>query len=128
MKKIAIGIGIIILCMLMFMGGIRLLTRHIFDSRQCARFNIDNIELRTGIDIPKIKEVECECDDTSKMNNFILDLNEEEMKKYISINEFEQSGRGYKKNGDDEYSQWLALLNPTSKELMVYIGYKEETE
>jgi len=51
MSKVLKIIGLVVLGVLLFMGSFKLLVRHIFNRQDCERFNIDNIELRTGINV-----------------------------------------------------------------------------
>jgi len=51
--------SVIVLCGLCILG-IRGFTHLVYSQRSCEWANIDNIELHTHIDIPKIKGCDCE--------------------------------------------------------------------
>ena len=48
----------------------------------CDQFNIDHIELRTGIDVPKIRRKYCQLKDSTRTVEFEVLLNSEELKSY----------------------------------------------
>ena len=66
-------IGLVALGVLVFMGSFKLLVRHIFNRQDCERFNIDNIELRTGVNVPSISDCDCRVTENMKLSTFILD-------------------------------------------------------
>ena len=71
--------------------GIRSFTKNIYNSQNCEWANIDNIEMRTMVGIPKIASSECKYDSLSKTKKvlFILDkeLNTED---YIDKNKLQK--------------------------------------
>lgn len=71
--------------------GIRSFTKNIYNSQNCEWANIDNIEMRAMVDVPKIESSECNYDTLSKTKKvlFILDkeLNVEE---YITKNKLQK--------------------------------------
>lgn len=105
------------------MGGCRVLSKQIFNKQSCESFNIDNIELRTGIDIPKVKDYTCTCADGIKDSTFELDLTEEEFESYVSRNKFVKTDSALIKQNETEHTKWMAVLNPTSKSLAIHIEY-----
>jgi hypothetical protein len=56
MKKIGIVLTISIVILYV---DLHLFSRMIYNTQSCERFNIDNIELRTGVNIPEIKSYSC---------------------------------------------------------------------
>ena len=71
--------------------GIRSFTKNIYNSQNCEWANIDNIEMRAMVDIPKIESSKCNYDTISKTKKvlFVLDkeLNTED---YISKNKLQK--------------------------------------
>ncbi len=124
MKHLLIGLAIMCVIILSFMAGYRLLTRHIFDRTDCERFNIDNIELRTGINIPVVDDVTCDCGEGYKKSSFVLDTKHVDVKDYASKNEFELKEGVYVAQGDDQYTKWEASLETNSNKLTIYMEYK----
>lgn len=65
--------------------GIRSFTKNIYNSQNCEWANIDNIEMRAMVDIPKIESSECEYDSLSKTKKVIFVLDKElNIKDYIA--------------------------------------------
>lgn len=87
MKHMLIGLGLLLMCVLLFMGGVHLFGRHIFNTKSCQLYNIDNIELRTGVDIPNITSTECTCEDNVKISKFIIDTELVDINRYINRND-----------------------------------------
>ncbi|MFA5849549.1 MAG: hypothetical protein WC833_06680 [Bacteroidales bacterium] len=81
----------IVLCGL-FVLGFRGFTHLIYSQRGCEWANIDNIELHTHIDIPKIKGCDCEYKKelNTKIARFDIDRSKVDMERYIRINNFKK--------------------------------------
>ena len=124
MKTVFIIIGPIGLLILMFMGSVKLLAIHIYNRTDCDRFNIDNVELRTGIDIPNIQSNECNCSEGLKSNTFVLDLDSGKLERYIQRNKFIAHEALFINKGETEYSSWSAIFNPSTNELKIDLSYK----
>ncbi|MBL4708522.1 MAG: hypothetical protein JKY48_08810 [Flavobacteriales bacterium] len=124
MKTVFIIIGPIGLLILMFMGSVKLLAIHICNRTDCDRFNIDNVELRTGIDIPNIQSNECNCSEGLKSNTFVLDLDSGKLERYIQRNKFIAHEALFINKGETEYSSWSAIFNPSTNELKIDLSYK----
>lgn len=120
MKTILIIVGSIVLIITLLMGGCVALNRHIYSRMDCERFNIDNVEVRTGINIPSIKDVECECREQHKTAKFVLDT---DLTSYVELNKFELVDDKYYRKGKDEYTIWEASLDMETAELIVDIDY-----
>ncbi|PKO99811.1 MAG: hypothetical protein CVU13_04595 [Bacteroidetes bacterium HGW-Bacteroidetes-8] len=123
-KKILFVLGALALIVLLFMGGTRLLIRHIYNRTDCERFNIDNIELRTGVDIPDITESKCESDGKIKICEFTLDTNKIVLSHYIDRNKFIQEDSFFVKRGERDDTRYEIKLNPLNAKLFVEIVYK----
>ena len=91
MSKVLKIIGLVVLGVLLFMGSFKLLVRHIFNRQDCERFNIDNIELRTGINVPPISDCDCRVTDNTKLSTFKLDTSVVDIASYAEINGFDKS-------------------------------------
>ena len=108
------------------MGSFRLLTKHIYSRTDCEAFNIDNIELRTGIDVPAVIESGCECfiSGNIKTAKFTLDVENLDFERYVSRNKFEWVEGEYRNSGERDDTAWASTLNLETKELTVFIEYK----
>ncbi|MFA9390678.1 MAG: hypothetical protein ACERKD_12770 [Prolixibacteraceae bacterium] len=123
LKKIFISLAIIVAFLLLFMGGCVGLSKYIFSCKGCQQFNIDNTELRTGIDIPSVNSVDCNSDGHIKVSTFVIDTSSLNMKEYISTNRFKFTDGLYRKSGENVKTKWEASLNALSAELTVKIEY-----
>ena len=123
MKTFLYFLGAIAISILLFMGGCRTLTKHIFQRQDCARFNIDNIELRTGIDIPATKSANYECAPGSKDAEFTLNLKPEEIDDYITRNKFILKDGLYVNTNENEYTKWYAVLDLSTQNLKIHLDY-----
>ncbi len=124
MSKALKIIGLVVLGVLLFMGSFKLLVRHIFNRQDCERFNLDNIELRTGINVPPISDCHCRVTDNTKLSTFKLDTSVVDIASYAEINGFEKSGELYEKSSETKNTSWHATLNDDSAELSFLITYK----
>lgn len=118
-------IGAFVLAILLFIGGLNLLARHIFNRQDCTLFNIDNIETRTRINIPSIADHTCTCKNGIKDATFILDLDKDEIEPYISKNEFKPEGSLFIQGYENEYTNWTAELDTSNLKLSFHIEYKK---
>ncbi len=124
MKKAFIIIGILVLCGITFVGAVNLFGRHIYNTRSCKVFNIDNIELRTGVNIPKVKSTECQCTNDTKVSKFIIDTGQVDLDDYIIRNDFKLVENVYIKENDNENSTYKIEFNKETTELTVNLIYK----
>ncbi len=107
------------------MGLIKLLLNHIYDRQDCERFNIDNIECRTGINIPEVLDAECDCEDNVKTSCFVIDTKHTDLEKYIVRHGFQKVDKQFAEaKGSDENTEWSATLDYTSGDLYFLINYK----
>lgn len=122
--------------------GIRSFTKSIYNSNSCEWANIDNIELRAMVDIPKVESSECNYDTISKTKKvlFILDkqLNTED---YISKNKLQklsstESLASFNLNPEEikpdvfyfrekttDRETYKILLDPKSRKLWIELKY-----
>ncbi len=119
---------LIILVTIIFFGftGIKSFTNHIYNRTDCEQMNIDNIELRTGIDIPAVSKVVCEFKtaEQRKVSVFTLDKEQVDLAYYTNRNDFIQKGNQYIKSGERADTKWVASLDATTWELTVSVQYK----
>lgn len=155
MTKTAKIITIFLTSVIMLVGlgyvGVKQFTRFIYNQRSCEWANIDNIEMHTKVDIPKIKKCDCEYkkDQNTKMARFDLDNENIEMDKYIKINNFKKlnsttdlssddllkkeanvdklisSSDLYYTKGSNKGETWQTLLDNSTGRLWVTIKYED---
>jgi len=123
LTKTLLIIGIII-----FLGfaGCKGLISHIYNRTDCEQFNIDNIEVRTGIDIPAVSKVICDFNETKniKTSVFTLDKLQVDLDDYVARNGFESQGNVYVNTGERADTKWEANLDKTSLDLTVSVTYR----
>ena len=102
------------------------LSKHIYSRMDCKAFNIDNIEVRTGVNIPAVVSSECEIEQAEKrkMSRFTIDASRVKVKDYIARNNFMQEGDLYTISGENDETQWSAVLDPETNELSFKILYR----
>ncbi len=125
MKHLVLIFGSISVLAIGAILGFRGLVSHIYDYVDCERFNIDNIEVRTGIDIPAVTDVECSCNEekTMKTSTFVLDTEQVNLDQYVSRNKFKAVNGHYENNGERKDTRWKATLDKGSHELTVTVEY-----
>ena len=123
LTKVLLIIGIII-----FLGfaGCKGLINHIYNRTDCEQFNIDNIEVRTGIDIPAVSKVICDFNaiENTKTSIFTLDKTQVNLAHYAARNGFHSKGNVYVNAGERTDTKWEASLNKTTLDLTVSVIYK----
>ena len=129
MKKVLIIISTIALFFTLVGFGFYGLSKIIYNCCSCEQFNIDNIELRTGINIPSIKDVECTYDETTrtKKATFIIDSIKVNLDEYIQSNKLINSNSEelYHKSNDTKNHSYKGTLNRTTGKLDIEIIYKD---
>lgn len=126
MKKVLLIITAIIALGAITYGGFYLLAKHIFGRTDCERFNIDNVELRTGIGIPPVLSSECDCD-TEKMikrTSFIIDTAKTSAQEYIDRGRFQLVNDQYVASGDNKNTKWNAVFDKETAKIDFVIEYK----
>ncbi|WP_338375326.1 hypothetical protein [uncultured Flavobacterium sp.] len=129
MKKIYLIISAIVLFFTLAGFGFYSFSKMIYNSCDCERFNIDNIELRTGINIPKIKNVDCSYNENTKTKNssFIIDTEKVDLDDYILKNKLAKSELSelYIKLNDTESHSYKGVLDKNTGKLAIEIIYKD---
>lgn len=125
MKKVVIIIGSIALFCLLFMLGCKTLISTIANSNDCEQFNIDNVEVRTGIDIPATTQVDCMYNNGVKNVNFTLDTSKVDIIDYLEKNKFVKDKEVYVNNGEREKTSWNAIYHTKYAVLAMRIVYKD---
>ncbi len=127
--------------------GYKTLLRSIYQSHSCEWANIDNIELRTLMDIPATSGCDCVYDETADTKTVIfnLDLEAADIIRYATTNGFKAvdtpeeiefsaletrgnlnfaSAKLWQKNGLRENEEsFRMLLDPESKQLFISLKY-----
>ena len=115
MKKILIIFSAIILFFTLAGFGFYGFSKVIYNSCGCERFNIDNIELRTGINIPAVKNIECNYNKTTKTkkSSFIIDTEKVNIEDYIQKNKLVKSDSEnlYIKSNDKKSHSYKGVLD-----------------
>ncbi len=125
MKKFFLIAGVTIF---VFGGGflaIQGLTGKIYHSCTCYRFNIDNVEMRARINIPRVDSVNCDFDEIAlvKTNVFYLSM-DQNLKNYAKKNKFKRvTDSTYVHVGEREDHSWDAIFNTNTGRLDVAIDY-----
>ena len=121
-RKVVIISSLTILIPLLLMKGCQSFARTIYNSMDCNQFNIDHIELRTGIDVPKIKRKYCQLNDSNRTVEFEVLLNSEEIKSY-STKYFHWDAPLFTAQGRRSDTQWQASLDTSTRALIFNINY-----
>lgn len=135
------------------MGYFYFLTRCMRSERSCEWANIDNLELHTGINIPKV--ISSDCDYITSRNvkyaSFALSRDDVQFAYYIKNNNLEKlvlsdtskfdslfkvkagfmlSGHGqqslFYKIGDSQEAKWQLLLDSSNAKLWIMIKYTDD--
>jgi hypothetical protein len=129
MKKVLLILSAIALFLTLVGFAFYGFSKMIYNSCDCERFNIDNIELRTGINIPSIKDTECTYDETTKTKKttFIIDTEKVDIEDYILKNELVKSDAEnlYVKSNDIKSHSYKGVLNKKTGKLDIEIIYKD---
>lgn len=129
MKKILLIFSAIVLFFTLVGFGFNGFGKMIYNSCDCERFNIDNIELRTGINIPSIKSEECFYDENTKTkkSSFIIDKQKVDIEDYIQKNNLVSfnSNELYSKIYDAKKQSYKVFLDKKTGKLNIEIVYKD---
>jgi hypothetical protein len=128
--------------------------QYVGNSNSCVSFNIDNIELRTRIDIPTIEQGCNSCQfnkkNKTKTNYFKIRTDVEDMNRYVHRNNFipvhekdldlsvfeklenvkipeitpENRKNIFYNSGERKGTDWLAIVDKNSGDLWVYMKIK----
>lgn len=126
MKKISKPLLFGFLVLLFPIFGYKMLSSHIYNRTDCEQFNIDNIEVRTGINIPVVNEVTCDFKSTenTKVSVFMLKRLSLDFDHYIKRNDFVKEGDFYVNRGERADTKWEAKLSKEDLKLVVSLVYK----
>lgn len=90
----------------------------------CDRFNIDHIELRTGIDIPQITRNYCELTNGKRRVSFqLLKSGTDKMRYAQKYFTWYEQGL-FKSEGMNDHTVWTATLDTVSNELNFELQYR----
>lgn len=126
MKILIKTLAILSIIILLGFAGCKGMMNHIYNRTDCMQFNIDNIELRTGIDIPAVSDVVCDFKESERMkvSVFTLEKASLDLTHYIDRNNFVDQGAFYVNAGEREDTKWNASLNKENLELTVELEYR----
>lgn len=129
MKKIIFILSGIALSLTLVSFGFYGVSKMIYNSCSCEQFNIDNIELRTGINIPSIKDTECTYDEITKTKKatFLIDTEKIDLEAYILKNKLVKSDYGelYVKSNNIKSHSYKGVLNKKTGKLNIEINFKD---
>jgi hypothetical protein len=125
MKRVFIIVGSLALFTGLLMAGCRALISTIGNFNDCERFNIDNIEVRTGVDIPAITNVDCIYDNGIKNVTFTLDTVKVDIADYLEKNKFVKRDSLYTIVGDTKRTNWEVEYRNDRAALKMRIIYKD---
>lgn len=123
-RNVSLLISVIVVIPLLLTQGCRSLMKNIYNSMDCNQFNIDHIELRTGIDVPQIKRNYCELTDTSRTVSFQLLKTGEDKKAYAQKYFRWTKGSLFVQEGSNSDTRWSARLDTVTSELVFKLHYK----
>lgn len=123
-RKVVIINLLTILIPLLLMKSCQSFARTIYNSMDCNQFNIDHIELRTGIDVPQVERNYCNLTDTSRTVSFQL-LKTGDDKRVYAEKYFKWSkGSLFNQKGSNSDTRWSARLDTVTSELVFKLHYK----
>lgn len=125
-KKIFILLIATVSIVILIVFGFQAFVKHIYNRNDCKRFNIDNIELRTGINVPYVLNYQCNSNEKIKKASFTIDTLKVDIKNYIKKNKFKQKDSLYKRQGENKNTKWKATLHPKNALLSFTIEYKNK--
>ena len=123
-RKVIIITSLTILVPLLLMKGCQSFARTMYNSMDCNQFNIDHIELRTGIDVPQIKRNYCELTDTSRTVSFQRLKTGKDKKAYAEKYFRWSKGSLFVQEGSNSDTRWSAQLDTVTSELVFKLHYK----
>ena len=126
-KNIFVLLAVLVGLPLLFMAGCKSVVKTIYNSMDCDQFNIDHIELRTGIDIPKVTRNFCHLDDTSRSISFEVLLDPAGLSAY-SAKYFEWDSTLFKAKGQRRDTKWNASLDTSTSVLIFNLFYIEDVK
>ncbi len=122
MRKLLYFFGSLAVLSFLFIQGCRGLKNTIYSSMDCDQFNIDHIELRTGIDIPKIKSLHCEIGDHTRRASFLVLKSRKDEVAYTQ-KYFKWDGQKHSAAGRTPQTEWTATYDSTTNILEFQLDY-----
>lgn len=118
--------AIMLIILFCLAGSCKGLIHFIYHHMDCNEFNIDHIEVRTGIDVPKTVSSICHLseDQTKRKVDFVLDTTVVDIDRWLKMNKFAKSGKQYVKLASLEDHDWQATFERDKHQLSVQIVYK----
>jgi len=123
-RKVLVFILVTICIPLLLMKGCQSLTRTIYWSMDCDQFNIDHIEVRTGINIPKVSTLHCSLSSTQRLVDFNVHLDDDELHSYADKH-FTYQDSLHSAEGVREHHRWFATLDTANRILHFELQYLE---
>lgn len=123
MKKGKFSLGILIIIVAIVFVSFKSFLSFIFDCKDCNKFVIDHVELRTGLDIPTTVNQDCVLLENKKIHKFQFDTKEIDVHNYLTVNNFYQEGDYWIKTGNNKNNTWYAEYSLPTNELKVEIRY-----
>lgn len=123
-RRLFVLLFITLLVPILFVKACKSLASNIYHSMDCNRFNIDHIELRTGIDVPKITRNFCELNDSSRLVSFQLLKSGADKADYAAKYFTWKEGSYFYATGENHDTYWSASLDTTTDELVFDIRYR----
>jgi len=122
MRSLFYIFGALLLVSLLLFRGCRGLSRTIYNSMDCDRFNIDHIELRTGINIPSVTRLDCQIEDNQRIAEFDVHISGEDKEQY-TLRYFKWNGMTYYAQGNDPNTEWSASYDTLTNRLHIQLYY-----
>lgn len=105
-------------------SGCRGLARTMYNSMDCNRFNIDHIELRTGINITDTDSLlYCELSDYQRRTAYVLNPKAVDFSNYAP-KYFRYVDSSYIATGADEHTIWSATLDTNTRIITFDLQYQ----
>jgi hypothetical protein len=123
-RNLLIIITVVVAFPLLLIQGCKSLAKNIYYSMDCDSFNIDHIELRTGIDIPQIKRNYCELDEMKRTVSFQLLKTGQEKTAYAEKYFKWSKDHLFTNEGSNKQTRWFASLDTLTSELIFELHYK----
>lgn len=103
------------------------MSSHIYNKKDCLEFNIDHIEVRTGINIPKVTFADCEMNEkqTNRKATYIIDKTQVDLNTWLTKNKFQKTDSLYLNRGQKKDHGWIAKFDPIESTLVVDISYTD---
>lgn len=120
--RVLLIIALIFAIPLLFIKGCQSLTHTIYWSMDCDQFNIDHIEVRTGIDIPKVTTKKCSLTEKQRITDFNIELDEHALSAYANKH-FTFIDSLYFASGVQEHHLWFATLDTANSVLHFELQY-----